>query len=180
MKSWKPALFEGAISGSAASVLSAAFLALAGHRECGHHPAAPVNAISHWIWDEAALREDGASARHTLAGFLIHHAASIWWGVWHARAWGTRPNSKRPLPALAGAATAAAVACFVDYRMTPERLTPGFEHRLSSRALLGVYACFALGLALGSMAVPAAQEQRRRGADRARRGSPWQRAAARR
>jgi hypothetical protein len=180
MKSWKPALFEGAISGSAASVLSAAFLALAGHRECGHHPAAPVNAISHWIWDEAALREDGASARHTLAGFLIHHAASIWWGVWHARAWGTRPNSKRPLPALAGAATAAAVACFVDYRMTPERLTPGFEHRLSSRALLGVYACFAVGLALGSMAVPAAQEQRRRGADRPRRGSPWQRAAARR
>jgi hypothetical protein len=180
MKSWKPALFEGAISGSAASVLSAAFLALAGHRECGHHPAAPVNAISHWIWDEAALREDGASARHTLAGFLIHHAASIWWGVWHARAWGTRPNSKRPLPALAGAATVAAVACFVDYRMTPARLTPGFEHRLSSRALLGVYACFALGLALGSMAVPAAQEQRRRGADRARRGSPWQRAAARR
>jgi hypothetical protein len=72
------------------------------------------------------------------------------------------------------------VACFVDYRMTPERLTPGFEHRLSSRALLGVYACFAVGLALGSMAVPAAQEQRRRGADRPRPGSPWQRAAARR
>jgi hypothetical protein len=153
MRSWTPALREGAISGSVASVLSAAFLALAGHRECGHHPAAPVNAISHWIWDEAALREDGASARHTLSGYLIHHGASVWWGVWHARVWGTRPIAKRPMPALAGAAAAAAVACFVDYRMTPERLRPGFEHRLSTRALLGVYACFALGLALGSLAV---------------------------
>jgi hypothetical protein len=160
MPSWKAALREGAISGSLASVLSAAFLALAGERECRHHPAAPVNAISHWIWDEPALREDGASARHTLAGFAIHHAASIWWGVWHAKAWGTREVAKRPVPALAGAAAAAAIACFVDYRMTPERLTPGFEHRLSSRALLGVYACFALGLALGSMAVPPARRER--------------------
>jgi hypothetical protein len=161
MQSWIPALREGAISGSVASVLSAAFLALAGHRECRHHPAAPVNAISHWIWDEPAFRADGASARHTLAGYAIHHAASVWWGVWHAKAWGTRAAAKRPLPALAGAAAAAAVACFVDYRMTPERLRPGFEHRLSTASLLGVYASFALGLALGSMAVPPAGRQQR-------------------
>jgi hypothetical protein len=45
--------------------------------------------------------------------------------------------------------------------MTPERLTPGFEHRLSTRALLGVYACFAIGLALGSMAVPPDERVRR-------------------
>lgn len=160
MSPWKAALREGAISGSVASLTSAVFLAIAGHREC-RHPAAPVNAISHWIWDEAALREDGASARHTLAGYAIHHAASVWWGVWHALAWGTRAGAKRPLPALAGGAAAAAVACFVDLRMTPDRLTPGFEHRLSPRALLGVYGCFALGLALASMAVaPAAQARR--------------------
>jgi len=35
--------------------------------------------------------------------------------------------------------------------MTPQRLTPGFEHRLSTPALLEVYTSFALGLALGSM-----------------------------
>ena len=56
------------------------------------------------------------------------------------------------MAAAAGAVTAAAVACFVDYRLTPRRLTPGFEHRLSSKALLAVYACFAVGLAIGSMA----------------------------
>jgi hypothetical protein len=154
MSTWKQALREGAISGSVASVLSAAFLLLAGYREC-RHPAAPVNAISHWIWDRAAFDEDGTSARHTLAGYLIHHTASVWWGVWHAKAWGTRPQAKRPVPALLGGAAAAAVACFVDYRMTPERLTPGFEHRLSTKAMVGVYACFALGIAVGSMAVAA-------------------------
>lgn len=62
-----------------------------------------------------------------------------------------RPAAKKPLPAIAGAAAAAAVAYFVNYRLTPERLTPGFEHRLSRKSMTAVYACFALGLALGSM-----------------------------
>lgn len=161
---WKQALREGAVSGSVASVLSAAALVLEARREAGA-PAAGLNAISHWIWDTPALHEDCASARHTMSGYLIHHAASIWWGTWHARLWGARPAAKRPVPALLGAAAASAIACAVDYRMTPERLTPGFEHRLSSRALFAVYAAFALGLALGSLAVPAAQLAAREGGD---------------
>lgn len=152
MSTWKQALREGAVSGGVASLLSAAVLLLAGARQ-NHAPAAPVNAISHWVWDRPALAADGPSARHTLAGYLIHHAASVWWATLHAKAWGTRGRAKRPGPALAGAAVAAAVACFVDLAVTPRRFTPGFEHRLSPDALLGVYTCFALGLALGSMAV---------------------------
>ncbi|MHB1122253.1 MAG: hypothetical protein ACYC0T_05960 [Ramlibacter sp.] len=160
MSTWKQALREGAVSGAAASVLSAAVLLLAGARQ-NRAPAAPVNAVSHWIWDRPALAEDGPSARHTLAGYLIHHAASVWWATLHAKAWGTRERAKRPGPALAGAAAAAAVACLVDLKLTPRRLTPGFEHRLSAGALLGVYACFAVGLALGSMAVAAAEDEGR-------------------
>jgi len=151
MSPWKQALEEGVVAGSVASLVSAAVLALAGRRENGHG-AAPVNAISHWIWDRPALRKDRPSLRHTLVGYLVHHGASIFWATLHARAWGSRPEAKQPGPALAGAAAAAAVACFVDYRMTPERLTPGFEHRLSLKAMAAVYASFALGLALGSMA----------------------------
>ena len=151
MDSWKHALREGAIAGSVASLSSTAALAMAGRRE-NNHSAAPVNAISHWFWDRRALREDGPSLRHTLTGFLIHHGASIFWGALHARAWGCRPQAKELAPALAGAAATAAVAYFVDYRLTPRRLTPGFEHRLSGKAMLAVYACFALGLAAGSMA----------------------------
>lgn len=158
MSTWKQALREGAVSGAVASLLSAAALVLAGARQ-NRAPAAPVNAISHWVWDRPALAADGTSARHTLAGYLIHHAASVWWATLHAKAWGTRARAKRPAPALAGAAAAGAVACFVDLVVTPRRFTPGFEHRLSAGALVGVYACFALGLALGSMAVAPVSEE---------------------
>lgn len=154
MDPWKDAVREGVLAGSVASVLSAAALVAGGIRENGA-AAAPVNAISHWFWDRRALRQDGTSWRFTLAGYVVHHAASIFWATLHARAWGMRPEAKRPAAAVAGAATAAAVACFVDYRLTPRRLTPGFEHRLSSSALFGVYTCFAIGLAIGSMATGA-------------------------
>jgi hypothetical protein len=152
MNAWEEALREGAVTGSMASVASALALVAAGRRENGDG-AAPVNAVSHWVWGDAALREGGPTLRHTLTGYLVHHGASIFWGTLHARAWGMRAGAKRPLPALAGAAAASAIACFVDYRMTPQRLTPGFEHRLSTRAMVLVYACFGLGLALGSLSL---------------------------
>jgi hypothetical protein len=149
MPTWKQALREGAVSGSLASVLSAAYLAWAGHRR--GQPAAPVNAVSHWMFGDRALHEDGASLAHTLTGYLIHHAASIFWGVLHAKAWSAREQAKEPIPAVAGAVTAASIACFVDYQLTPKRLTPGFEHRLGRPEMANVYAFFALGLAIGTM-----------------------------
>lgn len=152
MSGWKRAAKEGLVSGSVASLTSTAALALAGRRENGH-AAAPVNAISHWFWDPEALRKNAPSLRHTLTGFLVHHGASIFWATLHARAWGDRPQAARPVPALAGAAVAASVACLVDFRLTPRRLTPGFEHRISLRSMATVYACFALGLAVGSLAM---------------------------
>ena len=46
---------------------------------------------------------------------------------------------------------AAGVASFVDYQLTPKRLTPGFEHRLGKPEMVNVYAGFAIGLAIGSL-----------------------------
>jgi hypothetical protein len=149
MSTWKEAIREGLVSGSLASLLSASYLALAGWRR--GHTAAPVNAVSHWIFGDRSLREDDASVVYTASGYLTHHAASVFWGVLHAKAFGTRPGAKKPLPAAAGAAAAAAVACFVDYELTPKRLTPGFEHRLVRPEMAKVYACFAVGLMVGSM-----------------------------
>lgn len=142
-------LREGVVAGSIASLLSTAYLVWAGHRR--GEAAAPLNAVSHWIFGDSALRQDGAAPLFTGTGFLIHHLASIFWGVLHARAWAARPECKRPARAVAGAVVASGVACLVDYRLTPKRLTPGFEHRLSTREMVNVYALFALGLALGSM-----------------------------
>jgi hypothetical protein len=52
------------------------------------------------------------------------------------------------LPVLGRAAAVSALACFVDYQLTPERFRPGYEKRLSRQSLTMVYAAFGLGLAL--------------------------------
>jgi hypothetical protein len=149
MSTWKEAIREGLVSGSLASALSAAYLGYAGWRR--GTPAAPVNAVSHWFFGDRSLREDEASMLYTAGGYLTHHAASVFWAVLYAKAWGARPEAKQPLPAAAGAAAAATVACFVDYQLTPKRLTPGFEHRLARPEMAKVYAFFALGLMLGTI-----------------------------
>lgn len=145
---WREAL----VAGSCASVLSAIGLVYAGQREV-HSPTAPLNAVSHWRWGKPALRKRGFTSRHTLLGYCIHHAASVWWASLHAAAMLRRSDARRPAVLLAGAATTSAVACVVDFQCTPERLTPGFEHHLSRPALAGVYTLFAIGLAAGAWAV---------------------------
>lgn len=149
MTTWKQAFREGVVTGSLASALSAAYLLLAGQRR--GIPAAPTNAISHWIFGNRSLRQDEPSLRYTATGYLIHHVSAVFWGVIHAKLWGGREAAKKPVPAIAGAVVAAGVANLVDYRMTPKRLTPGFEHRLGTPEMVNVYACFAIGLAIGSM-----------------------------
>ncbi|MEJ7928988.1 hypothetical protein WG922_03285 [Ramlibacter sp. AN1015] len=147
MNLWTKALREGLVAGTVGGLLSGAALALAGRRETGY-PAAPINAVSHWFWPEAALRADRPSLRYTVVGFATHHAAAVLWGTAYARARAAlRPHHP---PSLAGAVATSAVAAVVDYTMTPKRFTPGYEHRLTKSALVTVYACLAIGLLLGA------------------------------
>lgn len=158
MSRWRGTLLEAVVAGTLASVLSAAALAIAGRRETPS-AAAPINAVSQWLWGRReALAADHTDGRHTLNGYLIHHLASTFWAVLHAAALRNSRVPARPLPALAAAAATSAVAAFVDLRCTPERLTPGFQHRVSPRALAATYAAFAVGLALGCLVM-----RRRRG-----------------
>lgn len=158
---WKDALEEAAVSGTAASLLSSAALALAGRLQTPS-AAAPVNATSQWVRGrKEALQADRPDLRHSLTGYVTHHLAASFWAVLHARVLAGRPEASRPGPALAAAAVTSAVAAFVDFRLTPERFTPGFQHRVSTQALVGTYGCFAAGLALGSIAMHRRREQRR-------------------
>lgn len=146
-------MHEAAVAGALASVLSATALAIAGRRETPS-ATAPINAVSQWLWGRReALAADEPDGRHTLNGYLIHHLASTFWAVLHAAALRHTGVPARPLPALAAAATTSAFAAFVDLKCTPERLTPGFQHRVSSRALAATYGAFAVGLALGCLAM---------------------------
>lgn len=150
MRTWKEAFRDGLVSGTAASAASATALTVCGRLE-GSGPAAPTNAISHWLWGERAMLVNRATARHTLAGYAIHHGASIFWATLYEKflAGGRKARPAAEVAAAAGAA--AGIACFVDYRLTPRRLRPGFEKRLSRASLLAVYGAFAAGLAAATL-----------------------------
>jgi hypothetical protein len=110
-----------------------------------------VNAVSHWLWKEKAIYKQSSSVRYSASGYCIHHAASIFWAMLYEK-WATR-SRKPPTPTntLTRAAAVSSIACLVDMQCTPERLTPGFERRLSRKSLLMVYAAFGLGLALHTL-----------------------------
>jgi hypothetical protein len=152
MESWKTAMQRGLLSGSSASLLSTLVLAATGRRETGSM-VAPTNAISHWIWGDQAARHNEPSLRHTLVGYLIHHASATFWAVLFERFMGGKLDRKDLPTTLAASAAASAVACFTDYQLTPRRLRPGYEKRLSTPSLALVYGAFALGLAAGAIAI---------------------------
>jgi len=138
------------VAGSLASVLSTAVLATAGLRQAGS-AVAPTNAVSHWLWGEESLHAQQPTLRHTLTGYVTHHLAAVFWAALYSRLYGHRDEAKRLPQAVAGGIATSAVACFIDYQLTPKRLTPGFEHRLSTGAMVAVYAALATGFALGAL-----------------------------
>jgi hypothetical protein len=123
---------------------------LAGRRQTGS-VVAPTNATSHWLWGRESLVADRASFRHTAVGYVTHHLAATFWAILYAWLYGNRPQAQSVPAALTGATAAAAVSCAVDYTVTPERLRPGFEHRLSRPAMTAMYGAFAIGLAAGCL-----------------------------
>lgn len=133
-------------SGAAASLLSAGALALCGWLE-NRAAAGPLNGPSQWVYGRRAAYRRNPTVRHTLTGMAIHHATATGWALLHEHLWGANKPAQ-PLPQrLARAAVTAAVANFVDYKLTPKRLQPGFEAQLSKTSLALVYAAFAVGLA---------------------------------
>lgn len=157
MKQWREATRDGAISGSIASLTSTVALSACGECEAGSAQA-PTNAISHWIWGERAARQDGASLRYTAVGYLIHHASATLWAVLYEKWFGHPAKRGKVASAASGAALVSALACAVDYTVTPRRLRPGFEKRLSKTSLCLVYGAFGAGLLLRGLA--AARRQR--------------------
>ena len=154
LEPWRKATRNGFVSGTAASIASTISLLVLGRIELGE-AAAPINGPSQWIWGRRAPFENHFSFRYTVAGYAIHHAASVFWAILYERLrqnppqeiWETRENKS----VLAPAAAITTIAYVVDFNLIPKRLTPGFEKRLSKRGLLIVYGSFALGLASGAL-----------------------------
>jgi len=131
-------------SGSCASMVSSLLVSWFSHCR-SNAAAAGTNATSQWIWPRQAHRRTGWSVRHTVTGYLIHHASSVFW----ATAYETlRCGRRSPQPVVALAAATAVTAYLVDYNVVPSRLTPGFERRLQPMDMFCIYAAFGVGLAL--------------------------------
>jgi hypothetical protein len=141
------AIARATVSGSVASLLSTFALAVCGKAEQGD-PFLPLNGPSQWIFGRNAPYRSGFCLPHTPVGYLIHHSMSVFWALFFEKWMGPKRQSS-VMKALPQAAATAALACFVDYRLTPKRLTPGFEKKLSRKSLAIVYAAFAIGLAAG-------------------------------
>lgn len=160
-ETWWKAIPNGVVSGTVASIASTISLLVLGRVELSE-TAAPLNGPSQWIWGMRAPFQNHFSFQYTLAGYAIHHAASVFWAILYERLrqrllQGAQEKNK---PLLAPAAVITTAAYVVDFNLTPRRLTPGFEKRLSKRGLFIVYGTFALGLAAGAWIATHASSQR--------------------
>jgi hypothetical protein len=145
MATWSQTIHDAWISGSVASIASTICLSLVGKAELDKS-AAPINGPSQWIWGRYAPYENRFSLRYTVVGYLIHHAASVFWALLHEKLRQRMARADTVAAAIVPAVVTTTAAYTVDFHFTPKRLTPGFEHRLSKGALLMVYGSFALGL----------------------------------
>jgi len=150
-KTWRQTMHDAWISGSAASIASTICLSLLGKAEL-NRLAAPVNGPSQWIWGRYAPYENRFSLRYTIVGYLIHHAASVFWATLYEKLRQRMARADAAAAVIMPATATTTAAYIVDFHLTPKRLTPGFEHRLSKGALLMVYGSFAIGLAAVALA----------------------------
>jgi hypothetical protein len=150
MIDWKRTLREGILSGTLAGLFSAVVLVVTGKRETGS-PVAAVNAESHWLWGDESLREDRPTLRHTLTGIVTHQLSTVFWATLYALVRGDRKAVHKVPEALLGGIATSVAAAAIDYTLVPKRLTPGFEHRLSTGSMVAVFAAIAGGIALGAL-----------------------------
>jgi hypothetical protein len=139
------------LAGSCASVSSTAANLWVSRLDTGQ-PAAGTNATSHWVRGDEAFAHDGVSGRYTGLGYAVHHLSSLVWSGVHAGVRRAGPDTS--LARRCGEAVAvSALACFVDFVITPKRLTPGFEARLRPASIAIIYAAFAAGLLAATYAL---------------------------
>ncbi len=136
-------------TGTLAAATTTTAVAILGRSE-GGSAIAPINAVSHILWGRKDSNTEELDAPHTLVGAGLNAMATTSWAGLHEL---FMPRHERPSVqrALLGGAATAVVAYITDYHVVPKRFTPGFEERLSDRALFGVYTVLALSLAAGSL-----------------------------
>ena len=149
MQDWRKVGVSALVSGTIASIASAAALALLAKAE-GKAAPRPINATSHWLRGDTAGNVRDADLRHTVTGYVTHHGACVFWALVMESVLAGR-ELIRPSEVALSAAAVSALAAAVDYGITPKRFTPGWEEVLTKRSMAGAYAAMALGLTIGGL-----------------------------
>lgn len=136
-------------SGAIATATTTAAASLCGQLEEGES-IAPLNAISHILWGDEAASHEAASVKYTMPGVVLNAGAVTGWAGVHELLFGGRRRPESLAGALAGGAAVSALAYVTDYYIVPNRLTPGFEKRLSNQSLAGIYTTLAVSLGAAS------------------------------
>lgn len=121
---------------------------LIGRRDTGHG-AAPLNATSHIVWGDEAATHDAFDVQHTVVGAALNASAMLAWAAVQEALLGRWARRGSVLRAAAGGAAVSALAYVTDYHVVPQRLTPGFEMRLSRAGMAMMYGALAVALAAG-------------------------------
>jgi hypothetical protein len=149
MDRWLRIGLSALVTGTAASIVSTAALALLARAE-GKGAFQLTNATSHWLHGDSAASYPGADAAHTLVGYATHHASTLFWAV-PFEAWLAVRPPRTTAGLLRDACAMSAIAAAIDYGVTPKRLTPGWELVLSKRSMAATFGAMALGLAAGTL-----------------------------
>ncbi len=136
-------------SGAIATATTTAAASLCGQLEEGES-IAPLNAISHILWGDEAATHEAASVKYTMPGVVLNAGAVTGCAGVHELLFGGRRRPKSLAGALASGAAVSALAYVTDYYIVPNRLTPGFEKRLSNQSLAGIYTTLAVSLGAAS------------------------------
>ncbi len=112
-------------------------------------PISPVNDISHILWGDEAFDEGELSLKYTGTAILLNQSAIFSWAFLHQVLFGRAQKRGEVEKSVLGGVLVAGIAYLVDYHLVPKRLKPGFEHHLTPRSLLVIYAVLALALGLG-------------------------------
>jgi hypothetical protein len=149
MDRWMRIGLAALVTGTAASIISTAALALLARGE-GKSAFQPTNATSHWLHGDRAASHREPDAAHTLVGYATHHVSTLFWAV-PFEAWLAFQPPRTATGLLRDACAMSAIAAAIDYGATPKRLTPGWELVLSKRSMAATYGAMALGLAAGAL-----------------------------
>jgi hypothetical protein len=108
-----------------------------------HKPFGAVNCICHIADGDNRDFGDDFSKRDTLLGLSLNASAILFWVIVYRLIF---PSVRLPSSLVSGAFLAIS-AYTTDYHIVPKRLTPGFEKKLSGRAIFVIYMMLAAAFA---------------------------------